>query len=318
MSGTSLWLLLLAGVLLAAVLLWYRHESRVDAARERLLAGVFDEPAEEVSLWKDALDLLQVTALQALLERSPFTRTLQRRLHRAGVRAALPAVVMGAVAASAAGAGIAHAVLGQLAVTLGTAVGVVALGWLGLRAVAAWRVSRLDAQIPAFVTQMIASLRSGGTPLGAVVNASRHAPVPVGPAMLEVVRALELGRPAVQVWREWAERWGSKPCHLLSTGIRIKWETGGELSGILEYVLDALESRRRMDLRIATRTAQARLSTWVLIALPFLIGLFTYAFNPKLYDEMMADPIGQKALMFTAALMVVGFFWLRRIARLDE
>lgn len=312
------WLaLILGGAAVAAAALWYRYEMRVDAARERLLAGVFDEPAEEVSLWRDALDLLQVTAVQSLLSKSPFARMLQRRMYQAGVAWSLPKLVFVAVLASALVAAGAQLVWHRAPFAVGAALAVLTIGWLVLGATARWRIGRLEHQLAGFVSQTIANLRSGGTPLTAIRSAAAHAPAPIAPAMRELVRSLELGMPAVQVWRDWAERWESDACRLLSTGVRIKWETGGEMSGILEYVLDALESRRRMDLRIATRTAQARLSTWVLIALPFVIGLLTYAFNPKLFDEMLADPVGRKALAYTGALMLVGFFWLRRIARLD-
>ncbi len=88
------------------------------------------------------------------------------------------------------------------------------------------------------------------------------------------------------------------------------------MSAILEFILDALESRRRMELRIQTLTAQARLSTWVLLALPFLIGLITWSLNPTLFNEMLADPTGQDAIAACGVLMVVGYFWLRRIANL--
>jgi Flp pilus assembly protein TadB len=33
---------------------------------------------------------------------------------------------------------------------------------------------------------------------------------------------------------------------------------------------------------------------------------------------MLADPLGRKALMIAGGLMVVGFLWLRRIARLES
>jgi tight adherence protein B len=133
-----------------------------------------------------------------------------------------------------------------------------------------------------------------------------------------LVRRLELGVPAVQAWRDWAESWNSAACRLLSTAVRIKWDAGGEMSTLLAYVLDQLESRRRMELRIRTLTAQARLSAVILVALPFVIGLITYSFNPDLFHEMLADPVGRRALLVTAALMALGYLWLRRIARLES
>jgi len=93
-------LLVLLAIAAAAVglLAWYLWITRMDARRERLMAGVFDETAQDVSLWKDAADLLQVAALQRLLSRSPLARKLQERLLRVGMPLSLAGFVLAALA----------------------------------------------------------------------------------------------------------------------------------------------------------------------------------------------------------------------------
>ncbi len=296
--------------------LWVRHDIRTENLRDRLLAGHEEALADDTPLWRDALELFQVEKLRRLLDRSPYARSFQNLLFRAGLPQSLPrAVFVLIVAGSVVGAGL-WIGFRRIDFSLGGALGLIVVLLLVLRGYAHHRVERLERQLPGLVAQMIANLRSGSTPLASVRNASRHAPKPVGPSMGEVVHAMELGRPAADAWRDWAARWDSPACRLLSTGVRIKWETGGEMSSILEFILDALESRRRMELRIQTLTAQARLSTWVLLALPFVIGLITWSLNPTLFEEMLADPTGQDALAACGVLMIVGYFWLRRIANL--
>jgi len=297
---------------------WYLWITRLDAQRERLMAGVFDEQAQDVSLWKDAADLLQVAALQRLLSRSPLARKLQERLQRVGVRLTLAGFVLAVAAAALLAFLVTWLLTGRLELGLLAALAVIVITWIVLAAVSARRVRQLELQLPSFVTQMITTLGAGGTPLAAVRNAARNSPAPLGPSMNTIIRRLEIGAAPMDVWREWADGWNSPACKLLSTALRIKWDAGGEMSTMLGYVLDQLESRRRMELRVLTVTSQARLAAIVLIALPFVIGFITYSFNPRLFHEMLADPIGQKALMLAGALMVLGFFWLRRIARLES
>jgi tight adherence protein B len=195
---------------------------------------------------------------------------------------------------------------------------VCAAAWAALSELAARRVRSLELLLSAFVTQMITTLGGGGTALAAVHNASHNAPAPLGPSMRELMRRLELGIAPVRPGASGPKR-GTRPaCRLLSTAVRIKWDGGGEMSTMLGYVLDELESRRRMELRIDTLTSQARFSAVILIALPFVIGFITYSFNPGLFHEMLADPVGQKALLIVGALMILGFSWLRRIARLES
>lgn len=300
------------------LLAWYLWITRMDAQRERLMAGVFDEKAQDVSLWKDAADLLQVAALQRLLSRSPFARKLQERLLRVGMPLSLAAFVLTVLAVALLAFLVTLVLAARLDAALLALLAVIVLTWLVLSALSAQRVRKLELQLPSFVTQMITTLGAGGTPLAAVRNAARNAPSPMGPSMQQIIRRLEIGAAPVDVWREWADGWNSPACRLLSTALRIKWDAGGEMSTMLTYVLDQLESRRRMELRLDTLTAQARLASIVLIALPFVIGFITYSFNPNLFHEMLADPIGQKALLAAGALMLIGYFWLRRIARLDS
>jgi tight adherence protein B len=308
--------LLAAGGL--ALFAWYLWITRMDAQRERLMAGVFDTDEQEVSLWKDAADLLQLTALQNLLSRSPFARALQRRLQHSGLRITLAGAVVLVTVIAAIAAGAVFSLTRRPDFAVGAFLLVVGLAWVGLSELAARRVRALELQLPAFVTQMITTLGGGGTALAAVRNAARNAPAPLGPSMQELVRRLELGVAPVRAWRDWAEGWDSPACRLLSTAVRIKWDAGGEMSTMLGYVLDQLESRRRMELRIDTLTSQARFSAVILISLPFVIGFITYSFNPDLFQEMLADPIGRRALVIAGGLMVLGFFWLRRIARLES
>jgi tight adherence protein B len=300
------------------LLAWYWWITRLDAQRERLMAGVFDAEEREVSLWKDAADLLQLAALQRLLSRSPLTRVLQQRLQRSGIPLSLTALVLAALVGAGIAAGATLGLRHRPELALAAFLLCALLAWFALSELAARRVNALELQLPAFVTQMLTTLGAGGTPLAAVRNAARNAPAPLGPSMDGLVRRLELGVPAVQAWRDWADGWNSAACRLLSTAVRIKWDAGGEMSTLLAYVLDQLESRRRMELRIRTLTAQARLSAVILVALPFVIGLITYSFNPDLFHEMLADPFGRRALLVTAALMALGYFWLRRIARLES
>jgi tight adherence protein B len=297
---------------------WYLWVTRMDAQRERLMAGVFDTDEQDVSLWRDAADLLQLNALQRLLARSPLARALQERLERSGLPLSLAGTVLLATVLAATAAGTALSLTRRPDYAVAAFLTVVMLAWIGLSALAARRVRALELQLPAFVTQMITTLGAGSTALAAVRNTAKNAPAPLGPSMRNLVRRLELGVAPVRAWREWAEGWDSPACRLLSTAVRTKWDAGGEMSTMLGYVLDQLETRRRMELRIDTLTSQARLSSVILMALPFVIGFITYSFNPDLFEEMLADPIGQKALLIAGGLMVLGFFWLRRIARLQD
>jgi tight adherence protein B len=303
----------------AAALFWYYlREVERDAARERLRAGLADEDPEEVSLWRDAADLLQIARLQSVLATSPLARTLERRLRQLDIPYTLQRALLIAVIPIALGAGLIQIVFGRAELTLLGAVLLLLAAWLGLRTRARLRVAKVEAQLPGLINQMITTLRAGGVPTAALRAAAQNAPHPLGPSIARLVDAMSIGTPPGRAWRDWAALWDSRACDLLATAVRLKWEAGGEMGTLLEVILDQIESRRRRELRIRTLTAMARLSVWVLVSLPVVLFAYTWYVNPVLYREMIADPVGSRALMIMAGLMVVGFFWLRRIARIDH
>lgn len=303
---------------LAALAIVYIRESRRDAVRDRLTIGLEDDSGEEPSIWKDASDLLQLARAQALLQRSPIARTLSRRLQQCAVPYSLLNVLVGALLV----AGVVAAGVQWLVPVAGASIGgfavVLLLGWAALYFWARHVTRKLEMQLPSFINQMIATLRAGGTPLVAMRNAARTAPKPIGPAMHSLIRNMELGVPANQAWYDWAEGWDSNSCRLLSTALRIKWEAGGEMSAILEFVLEALETRRRMELRVETRTSLARVSTYFMTAWPIIMGLVFYSLNPALYTEALAHPVGIFLAKVMVALLIIGYIWIRRISRLQD
>ena len=316
MSGGII--LLLTALAAALVLVYYFYEARLDAVRERLNAGVFDETPAQVSIWQDAADLLQLERLQAFLGRSPLARRFAANLRRAGLRIGLTRAMLSMVAASGIAAGAAGAAFGHFAAAMVALLLVPLVLWRILSWLSQRRVDRLEGQLPGLVVQMLSSLRSGATPLAALQAGARSAPRPLSSSLGDMLERIQLGISPGQAWREWALAWNSRFCDLLATGMRLKWEAGGEMSSMLEHILEALESRHRMKLRIGTLTAMARFSAYVLMALPFVIGLITYYVNPRLFDFMLQDAIGRQALWITGGVMLLGFVWLQRIARLES
>lgn len=311
-------LLALVGLLALLLLADYFLEARRDRTRERLLAGVNQTDEEEVSLWADAAGLLRLAAMRRVLEESALARRFDHRLRKSGLPLSLPQALLLLVALTAAGAGAAYLFLPYPPAAAGALLLAPLLLWHLLALLAVQRARKLDGQLPALISQFITTLRSGGTPIQAMQSAAQNAPAPARQSMAELLHAIQIGVPATQAWRDWALFWDTRATHMLSLGVRLKWEAGGQMTAILAHILDSLEFQRRMELRVMTITAQAKLSAYILTALPFVVALMTYSIRPALFEHMLNDDFGRKALVFTGGLMAVGFVWLRKIAKLES
>lgn len=319
MTGTAggLAVLILAIVLAAGLIAYYLDQMSKDLTRERLRAGLEDAVPERVSLWRDAADLLQLARARRLLEQSPLARVLERRLRQLSITYSLSQVLLGLTALISAAAGAAYAASSRAPVSVAAALAVPLLLWWLLKSLAERRVYRLESQLAGLINQMITTLQSGGMPLPALRVASQNTPPPLGPSIAGLVQAIALGVPPNRAWRDWGRLWGSRGCFLLSQAMRLKWEAGGEMTSLLTVILDQVEGIRRRELRIRQVTALARISAYILASLPLLLGTYTYFINPILFWEMVNDPLGRRALLATGGLLLVGFIWMRRIARLE-
>ena len=294
----------------------YFNSIRLDRMRERLMAGVYDENEEEISIWKDASDILRLAELKAVLEKSPIIRILNTKLKRSGLQISLTKLFFIMILTPFAIAIALQFFFHQTLISLGGLIGGFLLAVVLLNFLEASNISLLDKQLPSFIANMINTLSSGGTPMQALLIVSKNAPKPLGPSIGDLLYKLQIGVAPNLAWKEWADYWGSASTKLVATGIRLKWETGGQMSLILKHINDSLDFHKRMDLRISTLTAQAKLSAWVLSALPALLALLTNAYRPDLFEVMLSDPLGKKLLSASAVMSVLGFLWLRKIAKL--
>lgn len=311
-------ILLLILVLLSYLILDYIVTSRQDLTRERLLEGVLGQDEDEVSLWADAADLLKVEEFRQLIEKSRLTRTFDINLKRSGLKIGLLKSLFYILFTAIIFTAGSYIYFKNTPAAVTAFFATLFVTWYLLSMLAERRLRKHDQQLPALITGLITTMGAGGTPMQALQAASKNSPKPISESIEMLVDGMQIGRSPNQAWKEWAEFWDTPSCKLISTGIRLKWESGGQMTAILNHILQTLEFHKRMELRVNTLTAQAKLSAWVLSALPFALALLTNAYRPDLFDSMLSDPLGEKLLIAATGLSVFGFFWLRKIAALKN
>jgi tight adherence protein B len=309
-------LLILA--LFSFLVLDYIVTSREDRIRERLLEGMFGSDEDDVSLWADAADLLKVDAFRQLIEKSALTRNFDIKLKRSGLKITLIKGLMLNVVTVLLGAVIGYYYFKNITAVVAVILVIPGVMWFLLSNLAQRRLKKHDQQLPALITGLITTVGAGGTPMQALQVASKNAPKPISESVDMLVNGMQIGKSPIAAWKDWSEFWDTPSCKLISTGIRLKWESGGQMTAILAHILETLEFRKRMELRVSTLTAQAKLSAWVLSALPVALALLTNAYRPDLFDAMLSDPLGVKLLIAAGIMTLLGFIWLGKIARLKN
>jgi tight adherence protein B len=64
-------------------------------------------------------------------------------------------------------------------------------------------------------------------------------------------------------------------------------------------------------------TAHGRFTAFVLLSMPPLLGFALMMINPDHMDLLFHDPTGQMILMVAMVMQVIGFFWIRKVIKIE-
>lgn len=104
---------------------------------------------------------------------------------------------------------------------------------------------------------------------------------------------------------------------IFATAILVQKEIGGNLAEILENLAETIRARFKIRRQIRVYTAQGRMSSWVLGALPVTMAIMLYFIEPEYVSMLWTEFLGRFMLVTAVTLQLLGFWWIRKIVNLD-
>lgn len=193
-------------------------------------------------------------------------------------------------------------------------------------ALAAWAVSSrrrryrraVERALPE-VAAAVADSLSAGRSLRASLPAATSSVA--GPAAVELSRLgaeLELGTPTAAAIGGWRRRMRSARVDAFAAALLSQRRAGGDLAGLLRRFAEGAAERDRAVDDARSATAQARFTGLLVVAMPSGGALFAELIQPGFLAKVLGAPASALLLAFAAALQVVGFVAIRRLARVVE
>jgi tight adherence protein B len=284
--------------------------------RDRL--GAYDGPGGGTATAGSDTSRLGLGSLYGATERRFHHTRLWRRVHLLVERSNVSfstAEALFLTAGLGLGAAVVTSVLGQsgLIVLLSFAVGLAiipaVLSWKSNR-----RLKRFDDQLGDTLLTMAGSLKVGHSfnqSVQAIVD--KGAP-PTSEEFDRLLTATRLGQPMDEALERMAERIGSKDLEFVLMSVRIQRQVGGSLAGLFETVAETVRERQQFRRKVEALTAMARVSAYVLLALPFLTAFAITLINPGYLNPLFNTEGGNLLLMLGFAGMALGAVVLRRIS----
>ncbi len=184
----------------------------------------------------------------------------------------------------------------------------------------AWLVHRKNKRIRLFLDSMPEAVELIGRALraghGLASGLRLVAEEMKGPIADEFGRVFEeqnLGIPIEMSLRGLAERIPAMDVRFFVIAVIIQRSTGGDLAEVLDKIGKLIRQRFELYGHVKGLTAEGRLSGVVLLALPpGLLGFLSVS-NYNYVLPLFNTPLGNKMLMITAALQLVGAWMIRKI-----
>jgi tight adherence protein B len=178
------------------------------------------------------------------------------------------------------------------------------------------RFLKFEAGLPAAIDLMVSGLRSGHSVASAIGLVAREAPNPVGQEFRVCFEEQNYGLDLRTALENLAARVPVQDVRIIMTAIVVQKETGGNLAEVLDKCAHVIRERFRLKREIRTRTAQGRLTGWILSFLPVVLGVLLFLVNPEGISLLWKRPMGLKMLYSASVMTVIGALIIRKIVRI--
>lgn len=183
--------------------------------------------------------------------------------------------------------------------------------WLRMRA--RKRIQEFVLQLPDTLALIVGGMRAGFSLQQSMLNVSKEAPEPTATEFMRLGQELQLGIPLQEALDGMVRRIKSPDLEMIVSVFKIHGRVGGNLTMVLENVGSTIRERVRLRREVQVITAQQRYASYVLGALPLVLGMILMAINPGYMLEMFQWNI-YLCIPITAFLMTIaGFVVIRRI-----
>jgi tight adherence protein B len=184
---------------------------------------------------------------------------------------------------------------------------------LFVRFMARRRLNAFEAQLPETLITLAASLKAGHAFNSALASVVKEGAEPTSKELARVAQEIQLGMTSEAALEAMARRMNSTNFGFVVMAVNIQRTVGGSLAEILDMVADTVRQRQQFTRKVKALTAQGRMSAYVLLAMPFLMGLAIFALNPAYMSILFTSSAGKFLIAVSLVMMAIGGMIIRKI-----
>jgi len=175
------------------------------------------------------------------------------------------------------------------------------------------RRRRIVSQLPGFLDVLSGHARAGHSLQEALLESVSLLPSGIREEISWMSQLIRLGTPLAEALLLWEQRMPCEEVSLAVRPLRLALPAGGNIVALLERTRDALRARIRMEEKMRSMTAQARLQACVLTLLPPAFIAMLSRIDPAFLPRCLGSVPGKAILVAAGVLQILGWLTIRKI-----
>ena len=175
------------------------------------------------------------------------------------------------------------------------------------------RMERFQKQLPEAMELIARALKAGHAFTSGLRMVADELGDPIGPEFEKTLQEINFGMGIQEALRNLPNRVDCPDLRFFVMSVILQRETGGNLAEILEKIAHIIQERFKLQGHIRVLAAEGKLSSIILIALPFVIAIALYALNPVYVKTLFSDPMGKIMVAYALLMMIIGIFVMKRM-----
>ncbi|MBR4353924.1 MAG: type II secretion system F family protein [Kiritimatiellae bacterium] len=179
------------------------------------------------------------------------------------------------------------------------------------------RRARFNDQLPDALATMSNALRAGLSINQAFESVIENGQHPLSDEFRILVQSIKVGMSMEEALETMTERVGSEDLLLVNTAILISRKTGGNVTEIFDKISDTIRARMKIERKIKTLTAQGKLQGIIVSLMPVFLALIMTMLKPEMMIGFFLSPVGAISVLVTIVLIVLGWWMISKIVKID-
>jgi len=175
------------------------------------------------------------------------------------------------------------------------------------------RFRKFEEQLPEALDLIARSLRAGHAFSSGMRLVTEEMEDPVSVEFEKALNEINFGVAIQDALINMTDRVPLDDLRFFVISVILQRETGGNLAEILENLARLIRERFKLNGQVRVLSSQARLSAYILVAIPFVTAFAIRFFNPKFFDAFFENPSGKYILAAGVVWMIIGIFFMKKM-----